>query len=199
MSSSIKVDFNSGKTRYRVQRVQGRNELIAKAIGWKKDVVLRVFDATAGLGKEAFLMAAMGCDVTLFERNPTVYALLQEGITEGLTDPFNASIIARMQLIQGCAIDYFNHAEFTPPDVIYCDPMFEPRIKSAAVKKEMQFLQQVVGQDQDAIQLIEHAFQIALKRLVVKRPHYAPPLKASPDLVFKARSHRFDVYLKHQK
>ncbi|MFI4938426.1 MAG: class I SAM-dependent methyltransferase [Candidatus Berkiellales bacterium] len=192
----ICVNFNQGKIRYRQQHLQGRNELIAKAVGWKKDPILHVFDTTAGFGNESFLLAKLGCHVTLFERNPTIGALLQEGLQRGLADPQIAHIIERMTLLQTCAIAYLKENRFLePPDVIYCDPMFEPRVKSALVKKEMQWLQGIVGHDEDAAELVGLALHVAKKRVVVKRPNYAPPLVAKPQLEFRGRSHRFDVTL----
>ena len=194
----VKVDFSSGRIRYRHQHLQGRNELIAKAIGWKQGNIFQVFDTTAGLGKEAFLIAALGCHVTLFERHPTISTLLKEGLERGASDPDIAPIIARMRLIDCCSLAYLQQVSIQEvPDVIYCDPMFEPRTKSAAVKKDMQLLQSLVGQDMDATELVNCAFNIAKKRVVVKRAHYAPPLKANPDFSFSGRSHRFDIYLKH--
>lgn len=196
----IEIDFCAGQMRYRHQHLQGRNELIAKAIGWRKGDVFNVIDTTAGLGREAFLIAALGCQVTLLERNPTISALLKAGLTKGHDQPEAAPVVARMQLIEGCAIEYLRTQVFeTKPEVIYCDPMFEPRTKSAAVKKEMQLLQSVVGFDEDAAELVTLARTIATRRVVVKRAHYAPPIIAKPDLSFKARSHRFDVYLCHIK
>ncbi len=192
----IQVDFSKGKMRYRYQHLQGRNELIAKAIGWRKGDVFNVFDTTAGLGKEAFLIAALGCHVTLFERNKTISTLLQEGLNRGQNDPLIAPVIARMHLIEACAIEYLQaHPLIERPEVIYCDPMFEPRTKSAAVKKDMQLLQTIVGTDQDAQDLVTLALKFAKKRVVVKRPHYAPALKEKPQFSFTARSHRFEVYL----
>lgn len=194
---AYQIDFGQGPLRYRFEHLQGRNELIAKAIGWKKGDSFQVFDTTAGLGREAFLLAALGCQVTLFERHTAIATLLKDGLQRAMTDPALANIIERMKLIESCAIEYLNNNALPDlPDVIYCDPMFEARTKSAAVKKEMQILQSVVGSDADASQLVEISLKFAKKRVVVKRAHAAPTLKPNPDLVFKARSHRFDVYIK---
>lgn len=191
------IDFRQGTIRYRYEHLQGRNELIAKAIGWKKGQALHVFDTTAGLGREAFLLAGLGCEVTLFERHQAISQLLKDALYRASLDPALSNIISRMKLIESCAIEHLrNHPPLIHPDVIYCDPMFEARSKSAAVKKEMQLLQTVVGCDLDAQQLVEVAWSLAKKRVVIKRAYGAPILIASPSLVFKAKSHRFDVYIK---
>ena len=192
-----RIDFQQGTLRYRYVHLQGRNELIAKAVGWKRGCTLHVFDTTAGLGREAFLLAALGCDVTMFERHPVIATLLKDGLERASLDPKIAPIIERMQLNETCAITYLKNAAPTIlPDVIYCDPMFPIKTKSAQVKKEMQMLQAVVGVDPDTVQLVEMALKSAKKRVVVKRAHTDPPLQEGPSFSLNARSHRFDVYLK---
>ncbi len=193
--STFKIDFLKGRLRYRYEHLQGRNELIAKAIGWKKDCSLHIVDSTAGLGREAFLLAALGCQVTLFERHPAIVLLLKDALERALKDPDIAPIIERMALMESCAIHYFNQNPEVRPDVIYCDPMFPSRHKSALVKKDMQLLQAVVGCDSDGEQLVAKALKTAKKRVVVKRALTAPALHENPNIVFRARSHRFDVYI----
>jgi 16S rRNA (guanine1516-N2)-methyltransferase len=188
------VDFIKGKMGYRLAHLQGRNELIAKAIGYKKGLSLHVFDTTGGWGKEAFLMAALGCHITLFERNPTIAQILSNSLTHAALNPLIAPIAARITFIPTCAIAYLTTAHYKQPDVIYCDPMFEPRALSAAVKKDMQYLQSIVGTDSDAEQLVTLALTIARKKVVVKRAQKAPVLYPNPSASIMARSHRFDVY-----
>jgi len=195
MNSGFQVNFIGGKMGYRLAHLQGRNELLIKAIGWKKNSALQVFDVTAGFGQDAFLLAAMGCHVTLFERHPTVAALLKDGLARATLSPL-APIVERMQLIETCAIAYLhNTALESSPDVIYCDPMFEPKAKTAAAKKEMQLLKTLVGQDEDATILVQQALQVAQKRVVVKRALHAPMLVDNPSHVFKGASSRFDIYI----
>lgn len=190
------IDFTSGAFRYRLAHLQGRNELIGKAVGYKRGSPLTVFDTTAGLGREAFLLAAMGCDVTLFERHPIVAANLEAALAQAKLDPELAPIVARMTLHSQCAIAFLTLTPPTEfPDVIYCDPMFVPRTKSAAVKKELQQLQQLVGQDEDAEQLVSIAKQFAKKRVVVKRSLRSSYLTGTPEYSLTGRSHRYDIYI----
>lgn len=195
MNYSLNFDFTKGSLRYRCDHLQGTNELIAKAIGFKNSP-LTIFDVTAGLGREAFLLAALGNEVTLFERNSTVAQQLKNNLKKALIDPQLVSIISRMKLIEICAIAFLqNLSNNECPDIIYCDPMFPPRKKSALVKKEMQYLQKVVGEDKDADLLIEIAIQKAKRRVVVKRPPYAPSY-TRPHITYKARTHCFDIFIK---
>lgn len=190
------IDFTSGAFRYRLAHLQGRNELIGKAVGYKRGSSLTVYDTTAGLGREAFLLAAMGCTVTLFERHPIVAENLETAITHAQRDPELAPIVSRMTLIKSCAIEYLTkNPPLELPDVIYCDPMFVPRTKSAAVKKELQQLQELVGQDQDAEQLVQVAKQFSSKRVVVKRALRSSYLAGEPEYSLTGRSHRFDIYI----
>lgn len=189
----LRVDFCSSQMAYRLRHIQGRNELIAKAIGWKKDVVLSVLDTTAGLGIESMIMAVIGCNVTLLERNPVIFALLKDGLERAQSDSFLIPALSRMQLIQNCAIEYLKEA--TPFDVVYCDPMFASSANTALVKKGMQALQRVVGTDRDAELLVKTAMMKAKKRVVVKRGIDSEPLIAKPNIVYKTKTHRFDVHI----
>jgi len=193
---SLRVNFNQGRAGYRLAHLSKKKELIAKAIGCKKGAPLKIFDTTAGLGQEAFLLAALGNEITLFERHPILIALLKDGLHRSAADPSLVNIVSRMKLIEGCAITYFkSQALINAPDVIYCDPMFEKRTKSSLVKKEMQMLQHIIGADEDAKELVTLARQYAKKRVVVKRPHHAKALLENPSIVLNAKSHRFDIYL----
>lgn len=196
--SPLTVDFTQGKIHYRHLQQKHDKELIEKAIGYKGSS-LRVFDTTAGLGQEAFLLATKGCEMVLFERHPLIAALLQDGLTRAAKNPTLAPILSRMQFISGCAIYHLQHLDalnLLPPEVIYCDPMFETRKKSAASKKAMQVLQKMVGEDIDAEKLVEIAYQVTQKRLVVKRALRAPLLKPKPTFQYFGKSHRYDIYLK---
>ncbi len=87
-------------------------------------------------------------------------------------------------------------ASTVPEDVVYLDPMYPHRTKSALVKKEMRRLRNVVGGDDDAHKLLEAALQYAGQRVVVKRPHPSPPLgDMKPDFAITGKKTRFDVYM----
>ena len=51
-----------------------------------------MLDATAGLGRDAFVLASLGCQVTLIERVPAVAALLENGIERALLNVETATI-----------------------------------------------------------------------------------------------------------
>ncbi len=178
--------------RFRLRRVQGKNELLAKAIGLKK--AMHVFDTTAGLGRDALLLSAMGCQVTLFERNPEVSHSLELALNRLSMEEEFAPLVARMNLLKTCAVKHLLDND-ERPDVIYCDPMFEPKTKKALTKKAMQQLQSIVGQDLDAEDLITIALKRAKDRVVVKRANYSEAWPKNPQVVFSGKSHRFDVYL----
>ncbi|MDF7666452.1 class I SAM-dependent methyltransferase [Orbaceae bacterium ESL0727] len=198
---AIFVDFASGAMAHRRQFGGGRAETIAKAVGVKGDYLPTVIDATAGLGRDAFVLAAIGCQVTMFERHPVVAALLAEGLLRGYHDPVIGDwLAARLQLFYHTDVahgmaDAYQTVFATKPDVIYLDPMFPHRQKSALVKKEMRVFQTLVGSDLDADTLLTPARQLATKRVVVKRPDYAPFLaNQKPTAEIKTKNHRFDIY-----
>ncbi|WP_192456271.1 16S rRNA (guanine(1516)-N(2))-methyltransferase RsmJ [Musicola keenii] len=193
---AISVDFASGAMAHRRRFGGGRGEAVAKAVGIKKDYLPDVVDATAGLGRDAFVLASLGCRVRMVERHPVVAALLDDGLQRGYQDAeIGGWLRERLTLLHASSIDAL--ADITPPpDVVYLDPMFPHRQKSALVKKEMRVFQTLVGADDDADALLAPARRLARKRVVVKRPDYAPPLAGLPaQSALETKSHRFDFYL----
>lgn len=170
--------------------------MLAKAVGFKGKP-LSVVDATAGLGRDAFLLACMGCTVTAIERSPVVAALLQDGLGRAAADPALARIIEqRLHLVPGDARRLLARLPAEErPEVVYLDPMFPSGRKSAAVKKEMRLCRLVAGDDPDADELFEVARTVARTRVVVKRPLRAPHLGGKPAIVYKGTTIRYDVYL----
>jgi len=193
---AIKVDFVDGAVAHRRKFGGGRGQEIAKAIGLKHGFTPHVLDATAGLGRDGFLLAGLGCQVTLMERMPIVAALLSDGIERAkLNLEIGELITSKMNLIHASSIE--NMAQLvSQPDVIYLDPMYPHKEKSALVKKEMRVFQSLVGEDLDADDLLEPALALAKYRVVVKRPSYAPPLNnKKPSTCIKMKKNRFDVYV----
>ena len=198
----IYVDFISGQTAHRRQYGGGRGQTIAKAVGLNKKPAPLILDATAGMGKDAFVFASLGAKVILMERSPISAALLSDGLERAALDDDIADIIKRMTLIFGDARSLADKETGTAsllneaPDVIYLDPMFPHRKKTALVKKEMLAFQHLIGDDADSDELLDVCRQVAKKRVVVKRPIKAPWLNNhKPSLSIKMKKHRFDIYL----
>ena len=192
----VYVDFVEGAVAHRRKFGGGRGQSIAKAVGLKSGANPTVVDATAGLGRDAFVLASLGCSVTMLERHPVVAALLADGLLRAKQDPeIGAWVSERMRLISGPALDNLQHLPFEH-DVVYLDPMFPHRQKSALVKKEMRVFQSLVGPDLDADALLPVALSVATKRVVVKRPDYAGFLnELKPSTSIETKSNRFDVYV----
>jgi 16S rRNA (guanine1516-N2)-methyltransferase len=188
------VDFSEAKLNYRAKS-SIKDQSIARAIGVKGGKRPSVLDATAGLGKDAFLLASFGCSVALLERSALIHALLEDGLERrGYYGAETAEILSRMDLARGEFLDF----EPVSPqfDVVYLDPMFPARRKSAKVKKDMAALQKLLGYQSDGSELLQHAKRLATKRVVVKRAKTSPHLGTdAPDIEFKGSSSRYDVYL----
>ena len=189
------VDFVGGAAAHRRLQGGGSGQMIAKAVGIQPGIRPSILDATAGLGRDAFVLAQLGCQVTLVERHPVIAALLADGLQRGSLDADVGPIIGRMQLRSGNAIDLMNTWSGEPPQVIYLDPMFPHREKSSLVKKEMTLLRPLAGDDLDAPALLDAALALASHRVVVKRPRKAPGITAAkPGYVLEGKSSRFDIY-----
>jgi len=171
-----------------------KKDLLAQAIGKKSHTVI---DATAGWAQDTLALFRMGYEVTCIERSPLMAALIADGferlaqkdwvIRRQLTPP---------QLLIGNAIELLaSLAE--KPDCIYLDPMFPPKRKqSAATRKSMAILRDILGDDLDRQALFEAAFAATGRRVVVKSPDYAEPLGGKPHESYQGKLLRYDVYLR---
>lgn len=197
MSDDLIIDFASAHHHYRRLFGGGKQQTLAKAIGLHSyKLPLKVIDATAGYGEDAFVLASLGCEVILLERIPVLAQHLQAALVAGAANPEIATIIRRMQLMHGDALQILPTLKDRTPDVVYLDPMFPERRKSALVKGKMQLLQQIVGTDPDADQLLPIARAVAKRRVVVKRPRQAPYLQdLTPHFSYLGRANRFDLYM----
>ena len=99
-----------------------------------------------------------------------------------------------MTLVKQSAQTYLHDSEQCF-DVVYLDPMFPARQKSAAVKKEMAMFHHLVGEDHNDASLLQLALEHARFRVVVKRPKGAPFFaEQAPSLSQEGKSGRFDIY-----
>lgn len=193
---AVWVDFVGGAQAHRRKFGGGRGQPVAKAIGIKGDFLPRVLDCTAGQGRDAFVLASLGCEVVMLERNPIAYLLLQDGLQRAKQDPETATIAARISLLHADAKAWLENPAQTGFDVVYLDPMFPEPDKRAKSKKDMAAFQILVGGDPDADALLLPARKLAGKRVIVKRPRHAPWLAdEKPNFVFEGESTRFDGYL----
>lgn len=193
----VRVDFVEGALAHRRQFGGGSGQMIAKAVGVAPGIRPTVLDATAGLGRDGFVLASLGCVVTLVERQPIIAALLADGLERATRDQEVAAIVARMRLISADAIEAMQTWDAEVPQVVHLDPMFPHRDKSALVKKEMRLFRPLVGDDDDAPQLLEAALALASHRVVVKRPRKAPAIAGpKPGYALEGKSSRYDVYPK---
>ncbi len=178
-----------------------RKESLAKAIGLSPRDDPVIVDATAGLGRDSFILATLGFRIILLERSAIVHALLRDALRRASLDAQQHSllvpVINRMNLIHADALTWLS-ATHLHPDVVYLDPMFPKRKKSASVKKEMVILQDLLGNDEDSATLFNLALACTKQRVVVKRPRLANVISTAclPTYSIIGQSSRFDVYLR---
>ncbi|PML76694.1 class I SAM-dependent methyltransferase [Enterovibrio norvegicus] len=199
---AVYVDLVGGAAGHRRKFGGGKGQSIAKAVGLNKGATPTVLDATAGLGRDAFVLASLGCKVQMVERHPVVAALLEDGLMRAKADAdIGGWVSERLSMVHASSHDALNQlvsdATLTRPDVVYLDPMYPHKKKSALVKKEMRVFQSLVGADNDADGLFAPAYELATKRVVVKRPDYAEFIAdKTPSTQIETKKNRFDVYVK---
>ena len=199
-AGSVRCDLLAGGLGARLKRGAAGEGRLASALGLKRRPNPRVLDATAGLGRDSIVAAALGCDVIACERSPIVELLLRDGLARAAEDPALTAVVERVRVEARDARDVLGAlSDEDRPDVVLLDPMFPERRKTARAKGEMQLLQMLLGappEGEDAA-LLEAALTHARRRVVVKRPAHAPSMAGarSPDLEVPGRAARYDVYL----
>lgn len=182
------ADWNSPEMKRRIGG--GKKQLLARALGLNKKNGLRILDATGGLGRDAWTLAALGAQVTVVERNEVIFRLLQDAHRRAAE--INSDIAQRLSLIHADARSVMKQDW----DAIHLDPMFPHEGKTALPSKELQILRELCGDDSDAHALLADALPAA-SRVAVKRPLSAPCLaNLKPKLALKATQMRYDIYLR---
>ena len=196
MRRSLRCDFVGGAVQHRLRFGGGRGQDLPKAAGFKPGINPHIIDATAGLGRDAFLLASLGATVTMIERSTEMHALLHDGMARALdAGGVTAEIISRMKLIHGDAIQLLPSLS---PEIVLVDPMHPPRNKSALVKAEMRQIRAIVGIDDDQTRLMKTALAHASRRVVLKWPAKAAPMADIPPASHQiiGKSVRYDVFMR---
>jgi len=194
-NTGLICDFPGGAVGHRLRAGGGRRQALPRAAGFSKGRTPRVVDATAGLGRDAFLLASLGAKVTLVERSPEIHALLRDAMTRAIEAGGGAAdAVARMTLVLG---DSKALLPDLAAEVVLVDPMHPPRRGSALVKQEMRLLRALVGADEDALDLMQAALAAASKRVVLKWPLHAEPMAGlpPPSHQIRGKTTRYDVFM----
>ena len=196
----LRADFVRMLPRLKQGRLQ--QELLVKAARAKGVERPWAIDATAGFGEDSLLLAAAGFTIDLYEQDCVIAALLQDALDRAAEDPALADAVARMRLhasedsIAGLhqTAASIEQGELTAPDVVYLDPMFPERTKSAAVKKKFQLLHHLEQPCADEETLVEAALAVHPRKVVIKRPVKGPLLAGmKPSYQLAGKAVRYDV------
>ena len=194
---ALRVDFVTGAVAHRLRFGGGRGQDLAKAMGLRAGKTPKIVDATAGLGRDSFLLASLGAEVTMIERSDVMHGLLQDGMARARQGGgIFGTILSRMTLLHGDAKALLPKLN---AEAILIDPMHPPRKTSALVKRELRQVREIVGTDEDAVALMQVALRYARQRVVLKWPAKAAPMPG-----IKPHSHqiwgkstRYDVFMCH--
>jgi 16S rRNA (guanine1516-N2)-methyltransferase len=193
--AELRVDFVMGAVAHRLRFGGGRGQDIAKAMGFRNGNTPTIIDATAGLGRDSFLLASLGAQVTMIERSEKMHMLLEQGMERAFNEGGQfREIIERMTLLKGDAKDII---PTLTAEAILIDPMHPERKNSALVKQDLRQVRDIVGSDEDAADLVRLTIMPAQKRVVLKWPAKADPIegvqKCSHQILGKTT--RYDVFM----
>ena len=171
-------------------------QAINRACSNKQRSINRLLDLTAGWGADSLTLASHGKRVTMLEQNELLYAILAYSLGRLAASASGAAIAQRMSIENCNALNFLNQLEDDHDyDCIYLDPMFPGHKSGAKPAKEMQILQAITT-NLEMESCFEQALGKARKRVVIKRPAKAASFNdVKPDLVYREKTIRFDVYL----
>ncbi len=197
--NKFKIDFIEDRTNYHKKKSNIKSELISRALGGGR-LGLRLLDLTAGLAIDSVFLAQLGFTVTALERNPLIFLALEQALAQyKQQQQLLSSDFPYLALnFQYSSAQDFLNATSPDFDVIYFDPMFPQKTKSALPRQEMVFFKNLVGSDLDADQVLQQALNMpGVKRVVVKRPLKAPCIgDVKPQHTLEGKLIRFDIYNK---
>lgn len=178
---------------HRVSDGRLAHEMLVRAVK-TTETDLKGIDATAGMGEDAFLLAAYGYDMTLYEQNPVVAVLLKDALRRAKKHPQLKEIAGRMKLVEGNSVEELK-TRVDAVDLIYLDPMFPGRQKSGLINKKLQLIQKLEPPCSDEVELFEAAIQAKPSKIIVKRPLKSPFLAGkNPTYELKGKAIRYDCY-----
>ncbi|MDB5970768.1 MAG: rRNA methyltransferase [Hydrocarboniphaga sp.] len=188
----LSLDWTSAELRRRI--LGGRKQLLPRALGMQKKLDIHVVDATAGLGRDGFTLAALGATVTLLERQPMMAALLRDAQRRALDSPLSKAA-QRIRVVEGDAIQWLAQTS-GDIDAVHLDPMYPDDGKTALPQKAMQMLRELTGGDADAAALLDAALASPARRVAVKRGAKAGWLgERKPTHELSGTQARYDIYL----
>lgn len=178
---------------HRVTNGRLQHEMLVRAA--KSDKPGRkAIDATAGMGEDAFLLAAQGYEVTLFEQNPVIAVLLKDALRRAKKHPVLKDIASRMNLVQDNSVEGMSKL-LDPVDVIYLDPMFPARQKSSLINKKLQLIQKLEPPCSEETDLFDAAISASPSKIIVKRPLKSECLAGrKPSYTLNGKAIRYDCY-----
>ena len=149
-------------------------------------------DATAGLGEDSLMLAAAGFNVKLYERNPFIAALLKDAVRRAAKSSGLEEVISRMEVFEADSIEALRHLP-ERPDVVFLDPMFPEKDKTALAKKKFQILHRLEMPCKDEKELLDAAVSAMPHKIVIKRPLKGPYLcDKKPSFSLNGKAIRYD-------
>ena len=169
-----------------------KNDLFAKAVGAKKATTC--WDTTVGFADDSIKLLKLGFSVTGFERNSLLFDFVNKASNREYHNATTRERLSRFKLYNQ-DVKTLVTGQFELPEVIYLDPMFPDVSNKSLPNKKMQILQSFIGKEKesDTEELLKWALSLKVKRVVLKRPNIAP-IVGHPNVSFKGKSVRYDVY-----
>lgn len=184
---SIQLDFNKELEKLTRQRLSVKRDLLCRAVGFQGQEDYTVIDGTLGAGKDSLLLYHFGVSILGIEQHSITHCLVESALAKSELDT------KKFQIKKAETCDFLQQGQWQA-QVLYLDPMFENTSQKSAPKKTLAFIRELETPPMDVEKIILKAFEVGIKRVVVKRPLKAAQLYGKPSSVLRGKLIRYDVY-----
>lgn len=190
----ISLDFVESYTRFYKSKGFAKQNPLVKAVGGHSDEKRCLWDMTAGLCNDSLIFLGLGFEVFAFEREKSVYALSLDALLRTQENELLKNIFTHLNIENSDSSGILQENR-EAPDVIYLDPMYPEKKKSALPSKEMQILQLIASETKMLEEFLLGCIKKARQRVVIKRPLWAKVIcQDRLTHSYEGKAVRFDMY-----
>lgn len=181
--------FRSGSFTNRIKNFQ-REAHLKKAIGYGGESSKRILDCTGGLGHDAFILALLGQNVTVVDKNKGLCILFELALESLPQTSYFLEAKERITIINDNSASFID--KLLDYDVVYIDPMFKDK-GTAGRSGVMSLISDYLDDFTDVSDvLIRYKFN----RMVIKRQkQFKQSGNGSPSFILSGKSINFHVFI----
>jgi len=181
--------FRSGSFTNRIKNFQ-REAHLKKAIGYGGESSKRILDCTGGLGHDAFILALLGQNVTVIDKNKGLCILFELALESLPKTSYFLEAKERITIINDNSASFID--KLLDYDVVYIDPMFKDK-GTAGRSGVMSLISDYLDDFTDVSDIL---IRSKFNRMVIKRQkQFKQSGNGSPSFILSGKSINFHIFI----